>query len=35
MGIDWMIPLELAAAVPPTYAEFIGRAALRQMQIAA
>jgi DNA (cytosine-5)-methyltransferase 1 len=27
MGIDWMLNRELAAAVPPAYAEFIGRAA--------
>jgi DNA (cytosine-5)-methyltransferase 1 len=29
MGIAWMIPSELALAVPPAYAEFIGRWALR------
>jgi DNA (cytosine-5)-methyltransferase 1 len=25
MGIEWMLPTELAAAIPPAYAEFIGR----------
>lgn len=25
MGIDWMQPLELAAAIPPAYTEYIGR----------
>lgn len=29
MGIDWMTRSELSQAVPPVYAEFIGRAALR------
>jgi DNA (cytosine-5)-methyltransferase 1 len=28
MGIDWMYARELAQAVPPAYAEYIGRAAL-------
>ncbi len=29
MGIDWMSALELSQAIPPAYAEFIGRAALK------
>lgn len=32
MGIDWMQGRELANAIPPAYAEFIGRAALAQLQ---
>lgn len=31
MGIDWMKRKELANAIPPAYAEFIGREALRQI----
>jgi DNA (cytosine-5)-methyltransferase 1 len=31
MDIDWMTPLELAAAIPPAYAEYIGREALRHL----
>ncbi len=29
MGVDWMTNEEIADAVPPAYAEFIGRAAMR------
>lgn len=35
MGIDWMSALELAQAIPPAYAEFIGRAALHALRRAA
>ena len=31
MGIEWMSKPELAQAVPPCYAEYIGRAALRYL----
>jgi DNA (cytosine-5)-methyltransferase 1 len=31
MGIPWMSRAELSQAVPPAYAEFIGRAAMRHM----
>jgi DNA (cytosine-5)-methyltransferase 1 len=29
LGIDWMRPLELAAAIPPAYTEFIGKQLLQ------
>ena len=32
MGIEWMTRGELSEAIPPPYAEFIGRAALRHLQ---
>jgi DNA (cytosine-5)-methyltransferase 1 len=31
MGIDWMRRDELAQAIPPAYAEFIGRAAMQSI----
>jgi DNA (cytosine-5)-methyltransferase 1 len=31
MGIDWMNRRELAQAIPPAYAEFIGRQAMREI----
>jgi DNA (cytosine-5)-methyltransferase 1 len=31
MGIDWMTPAELALAVPPAYAEFIGEWVMRSL----
>jgi DNA (cytosine-5)-methyltransferase 1 len=35
MGIDWMSREELSQAIPPVYAQFIGRAALAAMERAA
>jgi len=34
MGIDWMKPLELAAAIPPAYTELIGEQLLRHLELA-
>jgi DNA (cytosine-5)-methyltransferase 1 len=33
LGIDWMTLGELSEAIPPAYAEHIGRAALQQMEL--
>ena len=33
MGIDWMIRAEIVNAVPPVYAEYIGRAVLKNMLV--
>ena len=35
MGIDWMTRDELSQAIPPTYSEFIGRAAMTYLRKAA
>lgn len=35
MGIDWMTAPELAAAIPPAYAEFVGARLLNAMEVAA
>jgi DNA (cytosine-5)-methyltransferase 1 len=34
MGIDWMTRGELSESIPPAYSEFIGRAALRNDELA-
>lgn len=33
MDIDWMTGAELSQAIPPAYSEFIGKAALQQMEL--
>lgn len=35
MSIDWMSLHKLSQAIPPAYSEFLGRAALASMQMAA
>lgn len=32
MGIDWMLNREMAEAIPPAYAEFLGRQAMRAIR---
>jgi len=35
MGVDWMTLEELSEAIPPAYTEFIGRALIEQLAVAA
>lgn len=35
MGIDWMTPHEMAEAIPPAYAEFVGTQIMKSLELAA